>query len=100
MKTNRLVIANAEWACSGASPEGPGYGVAALAWRPWPPPARMQFIGFGAPVASDPFLAQLKSQLDEQARKLLLRRVSTDFTKLRDDQIARRLGAADDQAAP
>lgn len=42
-------------------------------------------------VASDPFLGQLKSHLDAQARKLLLRTVASDFTALRDDELARRL---------
>ena len=44
-------------------------------------------------VASDPFLGHLKSHLGEQARKLLLRTVSADYTTLRDDELARRIAA-------
>lgn len=42
-------------------------------------------------VASDPFLGQLKSHLNGQSRKLLLRAVASDFTSLSDAEIARRL---------
>lgn len=45
-------------------------------------------------VASDPFLGQLKSHLDPQASKALLRTVASDYTTLRDDDIARRMGWA------
>lgn len=44
-------------------------------------------------VASDPFLGHLKSHLSAQARKLLLRTVSADYTTLRDDELARRIAA-------
>jgi len=43
-------------------------------------------------VASDPFLGQLKAHLGVQARKLVLRTLANDFTLLRDDQLAQRLG--------
>jgi protein required for attachment to host cells len=45
-------------------------------------------------VASDPFLGELKAHLSVQARKLLLRTVSSDCTLLRDEEVARRLGWA------
>lgn len=45
-------------------------------------------------VASDPFLGQLKSHLDTQATKALLRTIASDYTALRDDELARRLGSA------
>jgi protein required for attachment to host cells len=45
-------------------------------------------------VASDPFLGQLKSHLDAQATKALLRTVASDYTTLRDDELARRLGGS------
>jgi protein required for attachment to host cells len=44
-------------------------------------------------VASDPFLGQLKSHLGAQSRKLLLRTVASDYTALRDDELAQRLTA-------
>jgi protein required for attachment to host cells len=44
-------------------------------------------------VASDPFLGLLKSHLDAQARKALLRTVACDYTALRDDELAPRLHA-------
>jgi protein required for attachment to host cells len=43
-------------------------------------------------VASDPFLGQLKAHLSVQSRKLLLRTVASDYTLLREDELARRLG--------
>jgi protein required for attachment to host cells len=45
-------------------------------------------------VASDPFLGQLKTQLNTQSRKLLLRTVASDFTSLRDTELAARLHTA------
>ena len=45
-------------------------------------------------VASDPFLGHLKSHLSVQAKKALLRTVASDYTTLRDDELAQRLGAA------
>lgn len=51
-------------------------------------------------VASNPFLGELKAQLDEQATKRLLRTVASDFTTLGDDEVARRLSAAADSAHP
>jgi protein required for attachment to host cells len=45
-------------------------------------------------VASDPFLGQLKAHLDTQAGKALLRTVASDYTGLRDDELARRLASA------
>jgi protein required for attachment to host cells len=44
-------------------------------------------------VASDPFLGQLRSHLNAQSRKAVLRVVSSDFTTLRDDELARRVAA-------
>lgn len=46
-------------------------------------------------VASNPFLGHLKAHLSEQAHKRLLRTVVSDFTTLRDDEVARRLAAAE-----
>lgn len=45
-------------------------------------------------VASDPFLGHLKSHLDKQATKALLRTIPSDYTALRDDELARRVGSA------
>lgn len=45
-------------------------------------------------VASDPFLGHLKSHLDTQATKALLRTIASDYTTLRDDELAQRLGSA------
>lgn len=44
-------------------------------------------------VASNPFLGHLKGHLSEQARRVLLRTVPSDYTSLADTEIARRLGA-------
>lgn len=44
-------------------------------------------------VASDPFLGHLKSHLDAQATKALLRTIASDYTMLRDDELARRIGS-------
>ena len=46
-------------------------------------------------VASNPFLGHLKSHLREQANKRLLRTVASDYTTLQDDELARRLAAAE-----
>lgn len=43
-------------------------------------------------VASDPFLGELKSHLSTQADKLLLRTVASDYTRLSDVELARRMG--------
>jgi protein required for attachment to host cells len=45
-------------------------------------------------VASDPFLGHLKSHLDTQATKALLRTIASDYTALRDEELAKRLGSA------
>ena len=45
-------------------------------------------------VASDPFLGLVKAHLGVQSRKLLLRTVSSDYTTLRDDELAARLRGA------
>jgi protein required for attachment to host cells len=45
-------------------------------------------------VASDPFLGLLKSHLSTQARKALLRTVASDYTALRDNELAPRLRAS------
>ncbi|MFZ2649045.1 MAG: host attachment protein [Burkholderiaceae bacterium] len=42
-------------------------------------------------VASNPFLGHVKAHLSEQAHKVLLRCVASDYTALRDAEIARRL---------
>lgn len=42
-------------------------------------------------VASNPFLGELKSHLDVQASKAVLRTVASDYTMLRDTEIAQRL---------
>jgi protein required for attachment to host cells len=46
-------------------------------------------------VASNPFLGHLKAHLDEQASKRLLKTVTSDYTNLRDAEIAQRLSTAD-----
>jgi protein required for attachment to host cells len=46
-------------------------------------------------VASDPFLGQLTSHLGSQSRKMLLRTVASDYTALRDDELAQRLRAVE-----
>lgn len=43
-------------------------------------------------VASDPFLGHLRSHLGMQGKKLLLHTVAHDYTPLRDDELAHRLG--------
>ena len=43
-------------------------------------------------VASNPFLGHLKAHLSEQARKLILRTVSADYTALDEADLRRRLG--------
>jgi protein required for attachment to host cells len=45
-------------------------------------------------VASNPFLGHLKGHLGEQAGKLLLRTVASDYTTLSDADLAQRLGVA------
>jgi protein required for attachment to host cells len=45
-------------------------------------------------VASDPFLGQVKAHLSVQSRKLLLRTLSSDFTSLRDEELAQRIAQA------
>jgi protein required for attachment to host cells len=45
-------------------------------------------------VASDPFLGHLKSHLDAQATKALLRTIASDYTALRDDELARRIAVS------
>lgn len=45
-------------------------------------------------VASDPFLGQLKSHLNVQSRKLLLRTVSSDYTTLPEQEVLRRIDQA------
>ncbi len=42
-------------------------------------------------VASNPFLGQVKAHLSEQAHKVLLRCVASDYTALRDAELAQRL---------
>jgi protein required for attachment to host cells len=42
-------------------------------------------------VASNPFLGELKSHLSEQASKVLLRTVPSDFTALAEDELVQRL---------
>ena len=51
-------------------------------------------------VASDPFLGQLKSHLSVQAKKLLLRTVSSDYTSVPDADLARRVRAAGAKTEP
>jgi protein required for attachment to host cells len=43
-------------------------------------------------VASNPFLGLLKAQLSEPARRLVLRKVASDFTACSDAELAQRLG--------
>ena len=42
-------------------------------------------------VASNPFLGQLKAHLGEQSRRAILRTVPSDYTSLREDELAKRL---------
>ena len=49
-------------------------------------------------VASDPFLGHVKSHLDAQAGKQLLRTVASDFTTLSDDEVLRRLNPPEPSA--
>jgi protein required for attachment to host cells len=51
-------------------------------------------------VASDPFLGQVKSHLNVQSRKLLLRTVANDYTNLPDADLERRVRSAGTGAAP
>lgn len=44
-------------------------------------------------VASDPFPGLVRSHQSGQTRKLLLRTVASDFTTLREDDLAARLAA-------
>jgi protein required for attachment to host cells len=44
-------------------------------------------------VASNPFLGQVKEHLSEQARKALLRSVASDYTALRESELAQRLAS-------
>jgi protein required for attachment to host cells len=44
-------------------------------------------------VASNPFLGHLQASLGEHARKAVLRVVPADYTTLRDDELAQRIGA-------
>jgi protein required for attachment to host cells len=50
-------------------------------------------------VASNPFLGHLKAQLGEQASKRLLRTLASDYTTLRDAELAQRLSAASSAGA-
>jgi protein required for attachment to host cells len=98
--------------------EGVGHGLGSTAYQPRTDPRDREHERFAREVAavlndgvaagrcagltlvsSDPFLGQLRSHLDEQARKLLLRCVHGDYTTLRDDEVARRLAAANDEAS-
>jgi protein required for attachment to host cells len=45
-------------------------------------------------VASDPFLGLVRSHLNAQSRKAVLRILSSDFTTLPEDELARRITAA------
>lgn len=46
-------------------------------------------------VASNPFLGQVKAHLSEQARKALVRCVPSDYTALRDTELAQRLAGVE-----
>lgn len=46
-------------------------------------------------VASNPFLGHVKAHLSEQARKALVRCVASDYTSLRDAELAQRLAGAE-----
>jgi protein required for attachment to host cells len=90
--------------------EGVGHGLGSAAYLPRTDPRRREHDRFAREVAhavnkgvaqgrcrgitlvaSDPFLGQVKSHLDAQARKALLRTVASDYTALREDELLRRL---------
>jgi protein required for attachment to host cells len=92
--------------------EGVGHGLGSAAYQPRTDPREREHDRFAREVAqavndgvaqgrcagvslvaSDPFLGLLKSHLDTQARKALLRTVACDYTALRDDELAPRLHA-------
>jgi protein required for attachment to host cells len=92
------------------SSDRPGHGLGSAAYLPRTDPRQREHDRFACEVAStlnhgvaqgrcaglvlvasDPFLGHLKAHLDVQSRKLLLRTVASDFTALRDEELALRL---------
>ena len=51
-------------------------------------------------VASNPFLGHVKAHLSEQARKVLLRCVASDYTALRDTELVQRLAKPESAELP
>lgn len=93
--------------------EGGGYGAGGTAYQPRSDPHRQEHDRFAQElaalldqgvsdgrcaglvlVASNPFLGLLKTHLAEHTRQRILRTVPSDYTSLRDDELAERLGAA------
>lgn len=93
--------------------EGTGHGLGSSAYMPRSDPHRHEHDRFAREVAallnaaiaegrcaglvlcaSNPFLGLLKAHLSEHAREALLRTVPSDYTALRDDELADRLNPA------
>jgi protein required for attachment to host cells len=93
--------------------EGKGYGLGSTSYTPRTDPREHEHDRFAREVAhavndgvmhgrcagvtlvaSDPFLGDLRSHLNAQSRKAVLRILSSDYTALRDDELARRIAAA------
>ena len=91
--------------------EGTGHGLGSAAYQPHTDPRQREHEAFAHQVAatvnhavasgqcgtltlvaSPAFLGRLTSNLSEQARRLVSRSVDSDFTKLEDADILRRLG--------
>lgn len=90
--------------------EGTGHGLGSSAYQPRSDPHRHEHDRFAQEVAallsagvadgrcaglvlcaSNPFLGLLKAHLSDHAREAVLRTVPSDYTGLRDDQLAERL---------
>lgn len=93
--------------------EGTGHGLGSAAYMPRSDPHRHEHDRFAQEVAallnsavadgrcaglvlcaSNPFLGLLKAHLSEHAREAVLRSVPSDYTSLRDDELADRLNPA------
>lgn len=104
-------LANAHGGDRPGHVEGQGHGLGSAAYLPRTDPREREHDRFAREVAaalndgvaagrcagivlvaSDPFLGQVKAHLDAQATKALLRTVASDYTTLRDDELAQRMG--------
>jgi protein required for attachment to host cells len=93
--------------------EGTGHGLGSAAYQPRSEPHHHEHERFAQELAallnagvadgrcaglvlcaSNPFLGLLKAHLSEHAREAVLRTVPSDYTALRDDQLAERLAPA------